>query len=113
MDDQPIDLRTKKGSIVGLPYTQELNDLAMQLIQGHRAQEYGDRAIREFDQLIEDATAEPGSTRIMCFTLHPYIMGVPHRAREIRRILEHVCNRDDTFVWTGEEILDWYKSVRD
>jgi allantoinase len=112
LDDQPVDLRTTSGTMVGLPYTQELNDLAMQLIQGHRAQEYGDRAIREFDQLIEDATATPGSTRIMCFTLHPYIMGVPHRAREIRRILEHVCNRDDTFVWTGEEILDWYKTVR-
>lgn len=29
MDDQPIELRIKKGTIVGLPYTQELNDLAM------------------------------------------------------------------------------------
>ncbi|HIA81063.1 MAG TPA: polysaccharide deacetylase, partial [Rhodospirillales bacterium] len=55
LDDQPVDLRTKKGTMVGLPYTQELNDLSMQLIQGHRATEYADRAIDEFDQLIEDA----------------------------------------------------------
>ena len=110
LDDQPVDLRTKKGTMVGLPYTQELNDLSMQLIQGHRATEYADRAIDEFDQLIKDAA--DGSSRIMCFTIHPYIMGVPHRAKHIRRILEHVCNRPDAHVWTGEQILDWYISVR-
>ena len=48
----------------------------------------------------------------MCFTMHPYIMGVPHRAKQVRRILEHVCGRPDALVWTGEQILDWYKSVR-
>jgi peptidoglycan/xylan/chitin deacetylase (PgdA/CDA1 family) len=110
LDDQPVDLRTKHGTMVSIPYTQELNDLAMLLIQGHRAAEYADRAIDEFDQLIEDAS--DGSSRIMCFTLHPYIMGVPHRVKHLRRILEHVCGRDDTHVWTGEQILDWYKGVR-
>ena len=96
--------------MVGLPYTQELNDLSMQLIQGHRATEYADRAIDEFEQLITDAA--DGSSRIMCFTIHPYIMGVPHRAKHIRRILEHVCKRSDTHIWNGEQILDWYKTVR-
>lgn len=110
LDDQPVDLRTKHGTLVSIPYTQELNDLAMLLIQGHRATEYADRAIDQFDQLIEDAA--DGSSRVMCFTLHPYIMGVPHRVKHLRRILEHVCNRPDALVWTGERILEWYKSVR-
>jgi peptidoglycan/xylan/chitin deacetylase (PgdA/CDA1 family) len=110
LDDQPVDLRTKHGTFVSIPYTQELNDLAMLLIQGHRATEYADRAIDQFDQLIEDAA--DGSSRVMCFTMHPYIMGVPHRAKHLRRILQHVCNRPDAVVWTGEKILDWYKSVR-
>lgn len=110
LDDQPVDLRTKHGTFVSIPYTQELNDLAMLLIQGHRAAEYADRAIDQFDQLIEDAA--DGSSRVMCFTMHPYIMGVPHRVKHLRRILQHVCNRPDTVVWTGERILEWYKSVR-
>jgi hypothetical protein len=62
------------------------------------------------DQLIEDAA--DGSSRVMCFTMHPYIMGVPHRVKHLRRILEHVCGRPDAVVWTGEQILDWYKRVR-
>ena len=110
LDDQPVDLRTKHGTLVSIPYTQELNDLSMLLIQGHRASEYADRAIDQFDQLIEDASG--GASRVMCFTMHPYIMGVPHRAKHLRRILEHVCKRPDTVVWTGEQILEWYKSVR-
>lgn len=110
LDDQPVDLRTQHGTLVSLPYTQELNDLSMLLIQGHRAAEYADRAIDQFDQLIEDAA--DGSSRVMCFTMHPYIMGVPHRAKHLRRILQHVCKRPDALVWTGERILDWYKSVR-
>jgi len=110
LDDQPVDLRTRHGTLVSLPYTQELNDLSMLLIQGHRATEYADRAIDQFDQLIEDAA--DGSSRVMCFTMHPYIMGVPHRVKHLRRILEHVCRRPDAVVWTGEQILDWYKSVR-
>ncbi len=110
LDDQPVDLRTRHGTLVSIPYTQELNDLAMLLIQGHRATEYADRAIDQFDQLIADAA--DGSSRVMCFTLHPYIMGVPHRVKHLRRILEHVCNRPDAVVWTGEQILEWYKSVR-
>jgi allantoinase len=109
LDDQPLPLATAHGTMVSLPYTQELNDLGMILIQGHRASEYADRAIDQFDQLLADSAE---ATRVMCFTLHPYIMGAPHRARHVRRILEHVCRRSDVKVWTGEQILDWYTDCR-
>jgi peptidoglycan/xylan/chitin deacetylase (PgdA/CDA1 family) len=109
LDDQPVDLRTKHGVMVSLPYTQELNDLGMILIQGHRAAEYADRAIDQFEQLLADSAQ---ATRVMCFTMHPYIMGAPHRAKHVRRIFQHVANRRDVKIWTGEQILDWYLSVR-
>lgn len=109
LDDQPVDIRTRHGTLVGLPYTGELNDLAMILIQAHRAAEYADRAIDEFEQLISEYDQ---ATRVMCFTLHPYIMGTPSRARHVQRILEHVCGRDDVKVWTGSQILDWYNACK-
>ncbi len=38
LDDQPVRLKTRGGkSIVNLPYTQECNDVAMMLIQHHKA----------------------------------------------------------------------------
>ncbi len=110
LDDQPLDLRTKYGRLVSLPYSQELNDLAMILIQGHRASEYADRAIDQYEQLLSESEE---ATRVMCFTLHPYIMGAPHRAKHVRRIFQHIGHRPDVKIWTGEQILDWYLACRD
>ena len=41
--------------IVNVPYTQECNDVAMMLIQHHKASEYYDRAIDQFEQIYDDA----------------------------------------------------------
>ena len=49
LDDQPTMIRTKTGSLVSVPYTQECNDVAMMLIQHHKASEYRDRAIDQFE----------------------------------------------------------------
>ena len=105
LDDQPVRLKTRTRPIVNLPYTQECNDVAMMLIQHHKASEYYDRAIDQFEQLYHDAAQ---SARIMALVVHPYIMGAPHRLKYLRNVLAHICDRHDVLFWTGEEILDWY-----
>jgi allantoinase len=45
LDDQPVVLKTRTRPIVNIPYTQECNDVAMMLIQHHKASEYRDRAV--------------------------------------------------------------------
>jgi allantoinase len=62
LDDQPVVLKTRGKPIVNLPYTQECNDVAMMLIQHHKASEYFDRAIDQFEQLYRDAR---DSARVM------------------------------------------------
>jgi hypothetical protein len=98
-------LRTRTKPIVNLPYTQECNDVAMMLIQHHKASEYCDRAIDQFEQLYDDAAP---SARIMALVVHPYIMGAPHRLKYFRNTLAHIREHRDVLFWTGEEILDWY-----
>jgi allantoinase len=105
LDDQPVRLKTRTRPIVNLPYTQECNDVAMMLIQHHKAGEYYDRAIDQFEQLYEDAAQ---SARIMALVVHPYIMGAPHRLKYLRNLLARIRDRRDVLFWTGEEILDWY-----
>jgi peptidoglycan/xylan/chitin deacetylase (PgdA/CDA1 family) len=107
LDDEPVVLETRAGPLVNLPYTQECNDVAMMLIQHHAAREYRDRAIDQFEQLHRDSA---GSARIMALVVHPYIMGVPHRVRYLREALRHISGHGDVLCWTGEEILDWYRS---
>ena len=55
LDDQPVWLKTRTKPIVNIPYTQECNDVAMMLIQHHKASEYADRAIDQFVQIYTDA----------------------------------------------------------
>ena len=107
LDDQPVWLRTRSRPILNIPYTQECNDVAMMLIQHHKAAEYSDRAIDQFEQIHEDAE---GSARVMALVLHPYIMGAPHRTRYFRKVIEHISRKPDVLFWTGAQICDWYRA---
>ncbi len=105
LDDQPVWLKTRGKPIVSLPYTQECNDVAIMLIQHHRASEFYDRTIDQFDQLYADAE---DSARVMAISVHPYIMGAPHRTKYFRRIFDKIRKKRDVLFWSGEQILDWY-----
>src|SRR6266403_2506336 len=105
LDDQPVWLETRTKPIVSIPYTQECNDVAMMLIQHHKASEFYERAIDQFEQIHADAE---GSARVMAISVHPYIMGAPHRAKYFRKIFETIRKKCDVLFWTGEQILDWY-----
>jgi allantoinase len=107
LDDQPVVLKTRAGPLINIPYTQECNDVAMMLLQHHRASEYSDRAIDQFEQLHQDALA---AARVMAIVAHPYIMGAPHRLKYFRKAMQHIHDSDGVLFWTGEQILDWYRS---
>jgi peptidoglycan/xylan/chitin deacetylase (PgdA/CDA1 family) len=109
LDDQPVTLKTRSGSIVNVPYTQECNDVAMMLIQHHAAREYRDRAIDQFEQLWRDARSQ---ARVMALSVHPYIIGAPHRLRYFREALAHIRRRREVVFMTGAQIVDWYKGQR-
>jgi peptidoglycan/xylan/chitin deacetylase (PgdA/CDA1 family) len=109
LDDQPVVLKTRTKPIVNVPYTQECNDVAMMLIQHHQGIEYYQRASDQFDQLYEDSK---DSARVMALVVHPYIMGVPHRLKYYRMILEKIRAKKDVLFWTGGQILDWYLGQR-
>jgi peptidoglycan/xylan/chitin deacetylase (PgdA/CDA1 family) len=105
LDDQPVWLKTRTRPIVNLPYTQECNDVAMMLIQHHKASEYHDRAVDQFKQIHADAA---DSARVMALVLHPYIMGAPHRLKYFRKAVEAMRRKSDVLFWTGGQILDWF-----
>lgn len=109
LDDEPVLLQTRAGPIVNIPYTQECNDVAMMLIQHHKASEYSDRAIDQFDQIHDDAR---NSARVMALVVHPYIMGAPHRLKYLRRALQHIRQHDGVVFRTGAQIVDWYRTQR-
>ncbi|MEI8147430.1 MAG: polysaccharide deacetylase, partial [Alphaproteobacteria bacterium] len=115
LDDRPCRLSTAHGTVLSMPYSVELNDVPLIMIQHHRADEYLTRALAQVDRLIAEAvSAGPlGGAKVMGFAIHPYITGVPHRIGVIEELLAELKRRPEVVFMQGREIRDWYLSSGD
>ncbi|MHB1206106.1 MAG: polysaccharide deacetylase family protein [Rhodospirillaceae bacterium] len=107
LDDQPVALKTRAGEIVSVPYTVEINDVVMSAIQQQPSDEIYRRGKDQFDRLYLDGAKTP---RVMAISIHPYLTGVPHRIKYLEMLYDHILGHKDVVMWTGAEILDWYRS---
>ena len=106
VDDLPCRLQTAHGELITMPYSVELNDIPIMMIQHHTAEELLTRTIAQFDRLY--AEAETQGAKVMGLAVHPYISGVPHRIGWFERALAHMAAREGTLFWQGRQIMDWY-----
>lgn len=106
IDDEPCEIETAHGKVVAMPYTLELNDIAMMAVQHHAAEEFETRCMDQFERLYAESKTR---AKIMAITVHPYISGVPHRIKYFERVFERLKKEKDVVFWTGEQILDWYQ----
>jgi len=107
VDDTPCRLPTRAGDLVTMPYTLELNDIAINMIQYHGHDELRLRAQRTVDRLAREARAS-GRPKVMCFAVHCYITGVPHRIDSFEAMLDSLMARDDVIFMQGRDILRWH-----
>src|SRR5664280_961484 len=107
-DDEPTVIRTVKGPLVTLPYSIELNDIPMMLIQHHESDYLLKRTIDQFDRLYAESEKR---AKICALAIHPYISGQPHRIKYLKAIYNYVNKHDGVLHWNGEQILDWYRSI--
>jgi allantoinase len=108
LDDQPCTIQTAHGPMVSVPYTVEMNDIAMMVLQNHPSEEWLRRGIDQFDRLYAEGEK---SARVMAISVHPYITGVPHRIGYLEKLYEYILQRPGVLMWTGEQILDWYRPL--
>jgi peptidoglycan/xylan/chitin deacetylase (PgdA/CDA1 family) len=105
VDDQPVRIDTASGPVVSVPYTLEMNDIAMMALQNHPSAEWLQRGIDQFERLYAESET---ITRVMAISVHPYITGVPHRIGYLEKLYAHLATRPGVLHMTGEQILDWY-----
>src|SRR5207237_7094624 len=58
-DDEPTVIRTARGPLVTLPYTVELNDIPMMMVQHHESDHLLRRTIVSFDWLNAERKTSP------------------------------------------------------
>jgi peptidoglycan/xylan/chitin deacetylase (PgdA/CDA1 family) len=107
LDEQPVAIRTATGSIVSIPYTVEINDVVISAVQQQPSDEILRRGRDQFDRLYQDGAKAP---RVLAISIHPYLTGVPHRIRYLEALYDHILGHDGVVMWTGGEILDWYRA---
>ncbi len=108
-DDEPTEITTAHGPLVTLPYTVELNDIPMMLVQHHESAYFTTRCIDSFERLYREGAER---AKIMAIAIHPYISGQPHRIKYLEAVYDHVNRHAGVLHWNGVEILDWYLATR-
>lgn len=104
-DDEPTTIQTANGPLVTLPYTVELNDIPMMIVQHHESAYFQQRCIDMFDRLHAEGAAR---AKVMAIAIHPYISGQPHRIKYLEAVYDHIGRHDGVVHWNGEQILEWY-----
>ena len=96
-DDQPFWMKTRKGRILSVPYSIEINDGPVVARRQHSAREYADMIVDQFEEMLKQSVKR---SLVCSVVLHPFIMGQPFRLRALRQALEHCVNhRERDQVW--------------
>jgi len=104
-DDQPLPVNVRRGRLISVPYSLEINDFTS-LFQGNATpRDYTDAIKAQFDRLYLEG-AENG--QVMCLPLHPFLIGQPHRMKQFEAALEYVTSHDKVWFATGREIAAYY-----
>ncbi len=106
-DDQPVWIPAKPKPVLSVPYSVELNDIPMMLLQSHTGSEMYERGVAQIDRLWQESATIP---RVMAISVHPYITGAPHRIANFERLLAYAQAKPGVVIRTGADINDWYRA---
>jgi peptidoglycan/xylan/chitin deacetylase (PgdA/CDA1 family) len=96
-DDQPTRLETRSGKgILSIPYSQEVNDIPSIIARHQEAATFAGMIEDTVEQLLSEAESRPS---VLGIALHPYIMGQPHRALHLQRVLTRLREKGDERIW--------------
>jgi allantoinase len=101
-------MTVKKGSLLGMPYSVECNDLPSVLTFGASPEGFGQIIRDQFDVLYEEGTRIP---RVLPIALHPFIVGQAFRTKYLAAALAHIVSHKDVWVTTSGEINKWYRQA--
>lgn len=104
-DDQPFKLNTKRGKMISVPYSIEVNDIPLFVGKSFSGEDFYQLLVDQFDVLYEEGKH---TGRVMCVALHPFVTGLPFRSKYLDKALAYITSRRDVWLPTSDEIAEWY-----
>lgn len=103
-DELPYLFHTASGDLWSLPLSSELEDRFVILDNQHSEASWAEQVIDAFQFLLEEASTQGG--RLLTVSLHPWVLGQPHRMKHLEAVLSHVAAEPRAWCATPHEILD-------
>jgi len=105
-DDQPTPVKLRSAQrFVSVPYSLELNDTIVYVVNKIEPRRYGRMIMDAFDRLYAEGAT---SGTVMCIPTHNYQVSCPHRLKAFEEALEYVTGHSGVWVTTGREIAEHY-----
>ena len=107
-DDMPYPFRTKSGEITAMPLSTELEDRFIMQANLHSESEYADQIIDAFDYLYKEAEEQGG--RMLALSIHPWMLGQPHRIGKLEQVLAYITGHKDVWSASAGEIRNAWQA---
>jgi allantoinase len=104
-DELAYQQRTDSGPLWALPLSTELDDQFVIMSNQHSEQSWHEQVLDAFRFLTQEAR-ETGHGRMLTLTLHPWLIGQPHRIAWLERTLGAICEAGGYWNASGTEIID-------
>ncbi len=103
-DELPYAFHTNAGELVALPLSLELDDQFLIGANLHSEWEYAAQIIDACDFLAAEA-AETGHGRLLSLSVHPWLMGQPHRIAAFESVLAHLAGCASIWSASASEVV--------
>lgn len=97
-DELPYAFHTAQGSLWNLPLTTEIEDRFVVMDNLHAEASWAEQVMDAFDLLMAEAREQGG--RLLSLSLHPWVMGQPHRIKHLETVLQHISASGE--VWQAQ-----------
>lgn len=102
-DELPYRFHTASGDLWSLPLSTELEDRFVVLENQHSEASWAQQVIDAFQFLLDEAQGQGG--RLLAVSLHPWVMGQPHRMKHLEAVLAHVAAEARAWCAAPGEVL--------
>ncbi len=109
-DDMPYRFRTSEGPLVAMPLSADLDDRQSIVEFCHSEQDFKLQVLDQFGFLKRESESQGG--RILSLTLHPWVIGQPHRIAALEETLSALAQEQAIWSATGIEIMRHWRAAQ-
>jgi peptidoglycan/xylan/chitin deacetylase (PgdA/CDA1 family) len=107
-DDMPYAFHTRHGDLWAMPLPTEIEDRFVIMDNQHAEASWAQQVIDAGQMLLAEARQEGG--RILSLSIHPWVLGQPHRIKHLETVLEALSGEPEVWCAGAGEILDSFVS---